>query len=106
MITYNWNCKTVDIHPQEDDLTDVVYNIHWKLTGKEGEHVVESIGTVAVVLDPDATFIPFEDLTNSIVTGWAENAIGAEGVQGIKDGIDSQIQEMIAPTSETRTIED
>jgi hypothetical protein len=96
----------VDIHPQENDLTDVVYNIHWKLTGEKEGHEAEAIGTVAVALDPDADFIPFEDLTNSIITGWAESAIGADGVLGIKDGIDSQIQEMITPTSETRTIAD
>lgn len=106
MVTYNWNCKTVDVHPEENDLTDVVYNIHWKLTGEEEGHKAEAIGTVVVALDPDADFIPFEDLTNSIITGWAESAIGADGVLGIKDGIDSQIQEMIAPTSETRTIAD
>ena len=25
MITYDWNCKTVDVHPQEEGQTDVVY---------------------------------------------------------------------------------
>ena len=26
MIAYDWNCKTVDVHPQEEGETDVVYN--------------------------------------------------------------------------------
>jgi hypothetical protein len=29
MITYDWNCKTVDVHPQEEGKTNVVYNVHW-----------------------------------------------------------------------------
>ena len=28
-VTYDWNCKTVDVHPQEEGQTDVVYNVHW-----------------------------------------------------------------------------
>ncbi len=30
---YNWNCKTVDVHPTEGSETDVVYNVHWIVTG-------------------------------------------------------------------------
>ena len=39
--TYSWNCKTVDCYPTFDDETDVVYNVHWRLTAtsskKDGE---------------------------------------------------------------------
>ena len=31
--TYEWNCKTVDVHPTEGEYTDVVYNVHWIVTG-------------------------------------------------------------------------
>ena len=34
---YNWNCKTVDVHPIEDNETDVVYNVHWIVTGVSDE---------------------------------------------------------------------
>ena len=33
MTTYNWNCRTVDAYPQDGDNTDVVYNVHWIVTG-------------------------------------------------------------------------
>ena len=105
-VNYTWDCKTVDIHPQENDLTDVVYNIHWKLTGKEGEHEVEAIGTVAVALDPETPFIPFEDLTNEIIVGWTKEAMGEEQVQAIEDSVASQIAELENPTSVTMTIGD
>ena len=33
MTTYNWNCKTVDCYPEQNNEADVVYNVHWIVTG-------------------------------------------------------------------------
>jgi len=33
MITYNWNCETVDAYVQAEGNDDVVYNVHWTLIG-------------------------------------------------------------------------
>ena len=33
MITYTWNCKTVDVYPLYETHTDVVYKVHWNVTG-------------------------------------------------------------------------
>ena len=33
MTTYNWNCKTVDCYPEQDNEAYVVYNVHWIVTG-------------------------------------------------------------------------
>ena len=35
MTTYNWNCKTVDCYPEQDNEADVVYNVHWIVTGEK-----------------------------------------------------------------------
>ncbi len=105
MITYDWNCKTVDVHPQVEGETDVVYNVHWIATGTEGDYTANSIGTQAVAVDPETPFIPFEDLTNEIIVGWTKEAMGAEQVQAIEDSVASQIAELKNPTSVTMTIE-
>tara|TARA_R100001460_G_scaffold12899_1_gene29330 strand:+ start:1004 stop:1342 length:339 start_codon:yes stop_codon:yes gene_type:complete len=112
MITYDWNCKTVDVHPQEQGETDVVYNVHWIVTGTsdqlnpEGEpYAATSIGTQVVPLDESTPFVPFSDLTNDIVVGWTKDAMGEEQVQAIEAGIASQIEELINPTSVTMTIQ-
>jgi hypothetical protein len=109
--TYNWNCKTVDVHPTEADHTDVVYNVHWIVTGvsdqldSEGNpYQATSIGTQVVPLDPESEFIPFEDLTNEIVVGWTKEAMGAEQVTAIEESIANQIEQKINPTSITMTI--
>ena len=104
MITYDWNCKTVDVHPQEDKQTDVVYNVHWIVTGTNGDYSSNAIGTQVVPLSEGSTFIPFEDLTNEIVVEWTKEAMGEETVESIEAGIASQIESLINPTSVTMTI--
>ena len=110
---YNWNCKTVDVHPTEGSETDVVYNVHWIVTGISDELDPEgnayqstSIGTQIVPLDPESEFIPFEDLTNEIVVDWTKSAMGAEQVTSIEAGIQQAIDLEINPTSVTMTIGD
>lgn len=104
MITYDWNCKTVDVHPQEKGQTDVVYNVHWIVTGVDADYSATNIGTQVVPLSEGGAFIPFEDLTNEIIVGWTKDAMGADQVQAVEDSIASQIAEKENPTSVTMVI--
>jgi len=105
MITYDWNCKTVDVHPQEEGKTNVVYNVHWVVTGIQEDYSATNIGTQVVSLSEVGDFIPLEDLTNETIVGWTKDAIGEEQVKAIETSIASQIEEEINPTSVTMTIE-
>ena len=104
MIAYDWNCKTVDVHPQEEGETDVVYNVHWIVTGVDGDYSATSIGTQVVPLNEGGTFIPFEDLTNDVVVDWTKEAMGEEQVTQIETSVASEIEGKINPTSVTMTI--
>ena len=104
MITYNWDCKTVDVHPQEKGQTDVVYNVHWIVTGVDEDYSVTSIGTQVVPLSEGGAFIPFEDLTNEIVVGWTKEAMGEDQVDQIEASIAGQIEDQKNPVSVTMTI--
>ena len=110
---YNWNCKTVDVHPQEAGKTDVVYNVHWIVTGISDEidpegnaYQATTIGTQTVPLDSKSEFIPFEDLTNEIVVSWTKEAIGEEQVSYLENNIKEAIDLQINPTSVTMTVAD
>ena len=104
MITYDWNCKTVDVHPQEKGQTDVVYNVHWIVTGVDEDYSATNIGTQIVSLSEGGAFIPFEDLTNEVVVGWTKKAMGEDQVNQIEAGIASQIEDQKNPVSVTMTI--
>ena len=105
---YNWNCKTVDVHPTEGSETDVVYNVHWIVTGTttEGDEEYSStnIGTQIVNIDDITNFIPFDELTNDEVVAWTQSAMGAEQVTAIETNIANTINLEINPVSITLTI--
>ncbi len=101
MITYDWNCKTVDVVLQEEGLTDVVYNVHWIVTGTSDTYSSTIIGTQTVTLDESTPFIPFADLTNDIVVGWTKDAMGEEQVASIESGIADTIEKEINPVTAT-----
>ena len=111
MTTYNWNCKTVDCYPEQDNEADVVYNVHWIVTGVSDEvdpqgnpWSATNIGTQTLDTSQITDFIPFDQLTNDEVVAWTKGAMGDEQVASIEASIQSQIDSLITPTSVTLTI--
>ena len=111
IVTYNWDCKTVDAYPLVGEDPDVVYNVHWIVTGVSDQldpqgnpYQARSIGTQVLSTDDITDFIPFEDLTNEIVVEWTKGAMGEEEVASIEASIQSQINSLITPTSVTLTV--
>jgi len=80
--------------------------VHWIVAGTKEDYSVNNIGTQVVLLDPETSFIPFDELTNEVVVGWVKDAMGEEQVKDIEDSIASRIAELENPTSVTMTIED
>lgn len=112
MTTFNWNCRTVDAYPTDGEYTDVVYNVHWIVTGTSDQvdpegnaYTSTSIGTQILDTSTITDFIPFEDLTNDEVVQWTQAAMGAEQVTQIETSIENQIANLINPPSVTLTIE-
>jgi len=111
MVTYNWNCRTVDAYVEKDEETDVVYNVHWIVTGTSDEvdpqdnpYSATSIGTQTIDTDIITGFIPFDEVTNEEVVDWTQTAMGEEQVTAIETGIASQIESKIHPTTVTLTV--
>lgn len=112
MTTFNWDCRTVDVYPVSGDNTDVVYNVHWRLTGvsdqldaNDNPYSATVIGTQTLSTEEIVDFVPFEDLTNELVAGWVQAAMGEEAVANLETSLNNQIDALITPTSVTKTIE-
>ena len=111
-MTFNWNCKTVDVYPVAEGNSNVVYNVHWVVTGvstqtdENGENYsARSIGTQVLSTENITEFTPLENLTNEQITGWVKDAMGAEQVAQIEENLNNQIADKITPKSVTVTIE-
>jgi len=111
-ITYDWNCKTVDAYPSAGGNTNIVYNVHWRVTAvsdqvdSEGNAFEASaIGTQVLNTEDTAGFIPFDQLTNGQVTQWVKSAMGEESVNNLESSLQFQIDNLITPPSVTLTIQ-
>ena len=104
-MTYTWNNKTVDTYPTLDSNADVIFNVHWRLTGEDENGNVGSVyGTQSLDTSDLTDFTAFADITEDMINGWVEAAMGSEEVQAKKDAIDAQIEEKINPTVVTKQI--
>jgi len=106
-ITYTWHTKTVDTYPTKGDQTDVIFNVHWRLSGVDDtsvENVGDAYGVVSLDTEDLTSFTAFDSLTEADVTGWVETALGEEQVASIKTSIENQIAEKITPTVVTKQI--
>jgi hypothetical protein len=87
----------MDAYPELDGNTDVVFTVHWTLTGTDGTHTAGVYGSVGVTVDPDAPFTPYADLTQEQVVGWVQSALGEEQVAAYEANVATQIANLANP---------
>ena len=70
----NWNISQLDCYPNVDGEKDVVFCVHYNLTGEQvsgGEIFTGSVyGTVSLTLDPEQPYTPYNQLTKQQVLDW------------------------------------
>ena len=103
-INYTWNCKTVDVKTIDGN-EDTVFNVHWRLTGEDNANNSSGVyGTQSLDTSDLSDFTAFADLTTNDVQGWVEASMGADRITEIKSNLDAQIDELINPVVQTKTI--
>tara|TARA_A100001201_G_scaffold83485_1_gene74044 strand:- start:12 stop:335 length:324 start_codon:yes stop_codon:yes gene_type:complete len=103
-INYTWDCKTVDVQTIDGN-EDTVFNVHWRLTGEDDANNSSGVyGTQILDTSDLSSFTAFADLTNEQITGWVQSAMGEDKVTELKTIISNQIDELVTPTQETKTI--
>lgn len=96
-VTNTWAVVQMDAYPEEDGETDVVFNVHWTLTGTDGAYQGSVYGSQGVSIDPDAPFTPYADLTQAQVIGWVQDAMGEEQVASYEANVAAQIAALANP---------
>lgn len=95
--TYKWVIAQLECYPEHEGHTNVVFTVHWRRQATDGEHIADIYGAQTVALDPDASFTPFNQLTEAMVIGWLESAIGEEALAAQVAALDAQIADQITP---------
>ena len=96
-VTNVWNVTQMDCYPEKDGETDVVFTVHYNLTGTQDGYTGYVYGSVGVTLDAEAPFTPYDQLTLAQVVGWVQAALGEEGVAAAEGNVADQIANQINP---------
>jgi len=119
-ITYSWNCRTVDTYPTHSDAqetpntqNDVIYNVHWSLSGQlvenEVTHSTNIIGTQTLSTEDLSSFSSFDSLTHDQIVGWTTASMEASATGSVEQkysSVSSSLALKVAPTSVTKYIVD
>ena len=111
-ISYAWDVSTVDTYPTKDSNSDVVHNVHWRLTATDdanndadGNPQTSGVyGSQGLDTDSISSFTAFGSLDAAKVQSWVEAALTADKVTAMKTDLDAQIAEKITPTSVQKTL--
>ena len=88
----DWTVSAMDCKVSEDNLSDVVYCVHWRVSKTEvdGDKTYSaSVYSTCSVPGPGTPFTPYADLTQDQVLGW----IWANGVD--KAATEAAVQQQI-----------
>lgn len=109
-IIYNWLCNTVDVYPIQGELTNVIYRVHYRVSGgidySTTPITASRIGTQGLNTDVVTNFIPFDQLTSEQTIAWTKSAMGETLVAEIEAEIANQIELQKNPVSVTMVVPD
>ena len=97
---YNWQVKnlfTIDEGTETDYVVTALYNVTGIETESGTEYTASLSNSAQFEVVQGDTFIPYADLTNTIVIGWIETQLGEDGVNNIQACIDGMINSEINP---------
>jgi len=95
MTTYTWTVTQMSTLQQPDP--NYVVNAYWRLTGVDGQYTAYIESSSQFDSQQESNFIPYDQLTNDIVVGWIQNALGVNGVFNWEACVQERINSMINP---------
>jgi hypothetical protein len=98
MTTYTWSINSMLTVQQPDP--DYVVKVYWGLTGMDGQTYASAAGSVEFAQNQEQSgFIPYDQLTEAIVVGWVQAALGEGGIAQYEANIQAQIDVLKNPSS-------
>ena len=73
---FNWRIVNLDRKTSDG----FVITAHYTVTATDGDYSASTYGTVGYTQESD-NFIPFDNLTPEIVTGWVQTSLGKDTVE-------------------------
>jgi hypothetical protein len=90
--TFTWTIAQLE----RETADGFVFTAHYRLNAKDDIYTAGTYGCIG--LERPENLIPYADLTEDIVIGWVQDAIGPETVAAAEVALQSQIDEQRTPT--------
>ena len=111
-ISYTWDVSTCDVYPTKSSKSNVVYNVHWRLTATDDANndsdgnpqTAEVYGSQGLDTSDLSSFTNWSSLDAAKVQSWVEAALTADTVTAMKTDLDAEIAEKVSPTSVRKTL--
>jgi len=91
-VTYDWVISQLECYPLKDKKTDVVFNVHWRYTAKDGDYYSDVYGSQVLSTDNLKNFKPYADLTKDDVVAWLEDTMGEEKIAQFETSLAAGIE--------------
>jgi hypothetical protein len=95
MITYKWKISAFDCKAILEDLTDVIYNVHWRYEATKNDIVVSNYGVLILTNPNKDNFIVLNDLKETDVISWLESNLD---VNELNKSLENEINLIENPT--------
>jgi hypothetical protein len=93
---YTWSVANLDRNTSDG----FVNTVHWRVNAKDGDHNASSYGAIGFTQEESATFVPYDDLTETIVIDWVQESLDKEAVE---TSLQTQIEAMKNPVTASGT---
>ena len=111
-ISYTWDVSTCDVYPTKSGKSNVVYNVHWRITASDDSNndadgnpqTATTYGTQELDTSDLSSFTNWSSLDAAKVQSWVEAALTDDTVTAMKTDLDAEIAEKVTPTSVTKTL--
>jgi len=87
------------INMKRDPDNGGVFEVLYEISGTKQDLGSRRVKVVELTVDTEASnFIPFEDLTEEIVLGWARSKLGSDGIAEITAKMEAEIDQRLNPS--------
>lgn len=101
-MTTTWEIENVKVYNTLNGNDDVIYLVNYNLYASDENGSAYLLPKESKIDTSNITnFVPFADLTETIVIGWVKDALGASGVTEIEQEATNALNEMLNTSVKT-----
>jgi len=103
MTTWTWQIRTMYTVQQPNP--NYVVNVYFRLIGEQNGVTSFIESNITFDSDQESTFIPYDQLTEQIVIGWVQEALGEREIGNFQHTVQGHIDQLtnppVIPSSQT-----